>query len=59
MNKDSEVSIQKVANGWIVRPYSFEPKPYMVSNDEVYVFNSFVKMIEWLDIHFTKVEKVE
>jgi hypothetical protein len=61
MNKDEPVTIEKVANGWIVRP-SYHPGrgDYALdSKNEIFIFETFVSMITWLDEHFTKPEKVQ
>jgi len=59
MNIDDSVQIERVANGWIVRPaYNPARGPYMIDEQRVvFIFETFVSMITWLDEHFTKPEK--
>jgi hypothetical protein len=58
MEKDETVLIERVANGYIVRPsFQFDPSrgPVMRNDrEEVFAFETFDEMVKWLGSHFTK-----
>jgi hypothetical protein len=58
MEIDGEVTIQRVANGYIVRPsHHFDPaRGHMMSNDreDVFIFETFESLTTWLSYHFTQ-----
>lgn len=50
--KDAPVIIERVANGYMVRP---DHSPgYAIGMSEIYVFQNFEGLEKWLDNHFTK-----
>lgn len=59
MEPDHEVAIERVNNGFIVRPFSFPElgRGIMHQNTDIFVFETFDAMVEWLDTHFTKPEQ--
>ena len=55
MTEAEEVKIQQVANGYIVFP-SRGPNT-LYSNSEIYVFQSFRELNNWLRHHFSHTDK--
>ena len=55
MTEAEEVKIQQVTNGYIVFP-SRGPNT-LYSNSEIYVFQSFRELKDWLEGHFTHTNK--
>jgi len=54
MDKDQQVNIERVANGWIVQPtMRFHPES-LPTMDAIFVFETFEALTKWLDEHFTK-----
>lgn len=41
--KNNKILIERVANGWIVRPLDFSPSNFTQPN-EIFVFNSIVEI---------------
>lgn len=57
MNKDNPIIIEKVANGFIVRPHgSFMEGRTIQFQEDVFVFQTFTALVEWLEGHYTKVK---
>jgi hypothetical protein len=56
MNKDETVIIERVGNGFIVRPSSNYVGDRITLLENVFVFETFPALVMWLDNHYTKPE---
>ena len=55
MIEAEEISIQQVKNGYIIMPRNSAHQ--LISNDNIYVFQSFRELNYWLAEHFTHSNK--
>jgi hypothetical protein len=58
MKQDQSLILDRVANGFIVRPSHdfYRPNEYASVGTDVFVFETFPALVIWLDNHYTKPE---
>jgi hypothetical protein len=52
MNLNDRIEIEKVGNGFVVRPGYQGDRCYMIASADVFVFNDLASLGIWLGQHF-------
>lgn len=52
MTKDCQITIERVANGYIVNAWKPGDDPWPKATDDVYVFNKLSHVFEFMERHF-------